>query len=478
MALVSGFAAVPLLGKRFTDMMAKNEMTLTEMRYELLAGRVTSEQLVAACLAQIDTHNKKLNAVFQVQYKDALAQAKIADSRLQAGDRVGPLHGIPFTIKDLYETKGIVTTAGSQMFKDNIPQEDATVVRRLKAAGGILLGKTNTPELALSDECNSPVYGRTNNPYDITRTPGGSSGGAAAAIAARMIPFDIGSDVGGSVRQPAHFCGICALKPTFGRIPTTGHIPSYADAFSQFNHAGPMARSVDDLELLLRVLNGPDWKDPFAQSVPLPESCETRVHDLRIGFYTDDGLVEVPAEFKIAVKQAVDVLKDLGCAVFPCLPKQVQFGGEILVEHFLYDGSQQLRQFVAAKDAAVVGEELTGWLALGRDATIEDANRAGARLAQLRNSMIQVFQDADVLIAPVAPVVAFKHGEADGSVNSSMMQAYNLTGWPVAAIPVGLNREGLPLGIQVIGRPWKDDEVLAVARAIEATLEPIAPPCL
>ncbi|MGR5283747.1 amidase [Vibrio maritimus] len=447
-----------------------HQMTATEMRAALLKKEVTSEQLVLACLTQIETQNPKLNAVFQVQKQEAIAQAKKADLALKAGEPVGPLHGIPFTLKDLFETKGIVTTAGSNMFKDNIPEQDATLVKRLKAAGAILLGKTNTPELALSDECNSPVYGRTNNPYDLTRTPGGSSGGAAAAIAARMTPFDIGSDIGGSVRLPAHFCGICALKPTHGRIPTTGHIPSYGDAFSQFNHVGPMARSVDDLELLLSVLNGPDWNDPFAQDVALTNSSDVEVNKLRIGFYTDDGLVKVPDLYKNVVNKAVAALKESGCETSHQLPDQVQFGGEILVEHFLYDGSEHLRDFVNANNPELMGEELKGWLSLGTDATIEDAQKANARLAELRNSMIQVFENADVLIAPVAPVVAFKHNSADGTADSSMMQAYNLTGWPVATIPVAMSDEGLPIGIQIIGRPWKDQEVLAVAKTIEMSL--------
>jgi amidase len=453
-------------------------MTATEMRAKLLAKEVTSEQLVLACLTQIETQNPKLNAVFQIQKQEAIAQARKADLALKAGEAIGPLHGIPFTLKDLFETKGVITTAGSNMFKDNVPEQDATLVKRLKAAGAILLGKSNTPELALSDECNSPVYGRTNNPYDLTRTPGGSSGGAAAAIAARMIPFDIGSDIGGSVRLPAHFCGICALKPTHGRIPTTGHIPSYGDAFSQFNHAGPMARSVDDLELLLEVLNGPDWKDPFAQDVPLAASSDVKVNELRIGFYTDDGLVTVPEMYKNAVNNAVEALKKSGCETSHQLPEQVQFGGEILVEHFLYDGSEHLRNFVNSNNPELMGEELKGWLSLGTDATVEDAQKANARLAKLRNSMIQVFENADVLIAPVAPVVAFKHNSADGTADSSMMQAYNLTGWPVATIPVAMSEDGLPIGIQIIGRPWKDEEVLAAAKAIESSLPALPAPVL
>lgn len=453
-------------------------LNATEMSQKIRSKEVTSEQLVLACLAQIELHNPKLNAVFQVQKEQALEQARAADAAFKQGKILGPLHGVPYALKDLFETKGVITTAGSNMFKNNLPTEDATIVTRLKKAGAILIGKSNTPELALSDECNSPVYGRTNNPYDVTRTPGGSSGGAAAAIAARMIPFDVGSDIGGSVRIPAHFCGICALKPTHGRIPTTGHIPSYGDAFSQFNHVGPMARSVDDLELLLNVLAGPDWQDPLAYDAPLAKSDTVNVADLRVGFYTDDGLVKVPDVFKQAVDTAVDAAKQAGCATSHQLPEQVQFGGEILVEHFLYDGSHHLREFVNKHGKDLMGEELAGWLSLGTDATIEDAQRTNARLADLRNSMIKVFEHADVLIAPVAPVVAFKHGSADGTADSSMMQAYNLTGWPVATIPVMLSEEGMPIGIQIIGRPWKDQEVLAIAKAIESRLPELPMPTL
>ncbi|HET9436436.1 MAG TPA: amidase family protein, partial [Candidatus Limnocylindrales bacterium] len=220
----------------------------------------------------------------------AVEAATRADTALRRGDRVGPIHGVPFTAKDSLDTAGVTTTAGTIGWRDRVPDRDATVVARLKAAGAILLGKTNTPEFTWSDETDNDVYGRTSNPYDLERTPGGSSGGAAAIVAAAGSPFDVGSDTGDSIRQPAHVCGVAGLKPTSGRIPRTGHWPGYAGYFQSFTQLGPIARRVEDLELLLPILAGPDGIDPHVVPAPLGDAGRVAMRGLRVVMFGDNGI--------------------------------------------------------------------------------------------------------------------------------------------------------------------------------------------
>jgi amidase len=452
------------------------QLSAVDMARAIRAGEHTSSKIVSSCLERIRTVNPSISAIFQVQADAAMQQAADADAAVAQGKPMGVLHGVPFTLKDLYDTKGVITTAGSRVWESRVPETDSTVAQRLKAAGAILLGKSNTPELSLSDECSSPVYGRTNNPFDLGRTPGGSSGGAAAIVAAGGVPFDIGSDVGGSVRLPAHFCGVAAFKPTLGRIPITGHTPAYGGVFTGFSHAGPIARSVDDLALLVRVLSGPDYLDPLAVEVPLGDPEAVDVPSLRVGWYTDDGKAKVTGICGDVVHSSVAALAERGCTTLETSPHGVAEGGDLLVRHYLYDGSDQLRTFVADWPRDQLGAELLGWLEMGLDQTIASARATNRRLAEIRIEMTRVWQRADVLIAPVTPQVAFVHGDANGTANSWMMQGFNLTGWPVAVVPVGQDAAGMPAGVQIVGRPWRDHEVLAVAKVIEQATGGFVPP--
>ena len=221
-------------------------------------GDLSSEAVVRACLDRIEAVNGALNAVFQLQTEAALARAREADAALARGESWGALHGVPMTIKDSLDTAGVVTTGGTEGRADFVPDRDATVVARLRDQGAILIGKTNTPQLTLSFETENVVYGLTHNPYDLQRSPGGSSGGAAAIVAAGGSPFDIGSDYGGSIRLPSHFCGIAGIKPSAGRVPRTGHVFPFGGLQDPLQQIGPLARSVDDLTLLLRLIAGPD----------------------------------------------------------------------------------------------------------------------------------------------------------------------------------------------------------------------------
>src|SRR6266850_2251938 len=277
----------------------------------LRRGEVSSEAVTRAYLDRIDAVNPRLNAVVQLRAEAALAEARAAD-RVPAPER-GALHGLPMTIKDSLDTAGLITTGGTKGRASFVPSEDATVVARLRAAGAIILGKTNTPDLTLNYETSNLVYGRTNNPFDLERTCGGSSGGAAAIVAAGGSPLDLGSDTGGSIRLPAHFCGVAGLKPTAGRVPRTGHIINYEGASQFLTHIGPLAPRVDDLTLVLGVIAGPDGVDPHVVPVPLRDAGAVRVAGLRVGSFTSLPPLEPTAETARAVESAVGALQRAGC---------------------------------------------------------------------------------------------------------------------------------------------------------------------
>ena len=271
-------------------------------------------EVVTAVLERIDAVNPRINAVVR-RVDGVLDAARRADEQLARGQAAGPLHGLPFTIKDSFDTAGTVTTAGTIGWRERVPATDATVVARLRAAGAILVGKTNTPEFTWSDETDNDVYGRTSNPYDVARTPGGSSGGSAAIVAAGASPFDVGSDTGDSIRQPAHVCGVAGIKPTTGRVPRTGHSPDFRGLFQAFTQLGPIARYVQDLGLILPIIAGPDGIDPFVYPVALGDPSTVRISGLRVALFTDNG-VRTPTPSSVdAVRAAASALEAEGARV-------------------------------------------------------------------------------------------------------------------------------------------------------------------
>ena len=266
---------------------------------------------MAAFQARIGEVNDRLNAVVQQTGERATSEAKHADAALARGDILGPLHGVPITLKDSIDTEGVVTTGGTKGRAGFVPDQDSTVAARLRAAGAILLGKTNTPELTLAGETNNLIYGQTNNPYDVSRTPGGSSGGAGAIVASGGSPLDMGSDTGGSIRLPAHFCGIAGIKPTSGRVPRTGHIVPYGlGALDSLTQIGPMARFVEDLVLALPIISGPDWRDPAIVPMPLDDPSDVDIGGLRVAMHTDNGVMTPTEETIGAVKEGTGTLQD------------------------------------------------------------------------------------------------------------------------------------------------------------------------
>lgn len=436
----------------------------------LRRGDLSSEAVVRAFLDRIEAVNPRLNAVVQLRAEAALAEAREAD-RVPAARR-GAMHGLPLTIKDSLDTAGIVTTGGTTGRASFIPAADATVVERVRAAGAILLGKTNTPDLTLSYETSNLVYGRTNNPFDVSRTSGGSSGGAAAIVAAGGSPIEIGSDTGGSIRLPAHCCGIAGLKPTAGRVPRTGHIINYEGASQFLTHIGPLARRVDDLAFVLGVIAGPDGIDPHVVPVPLRDPAHVPVDGMRVGFYTSLAPLEPTAETVRAVDAAVAALQRAGAEPIPIeIPDATRIyetyvatlfgdGGAAVLRALDRWGSAEspLRPRVAGM-RTLSSAELTGryeWLDAWR-------SRMLARMAAL-----------DAIVCPVSPGPAVAHDTFERAT-AAYTQTFNLTGWPSTAVRAGTSREGLPIGVQVVARPWREDVSLALAGEVERALGPSLP---
>ena len=434
---------------------------------------------MAACLDRIAAVNPRINAVVALA-DDSRDRARAADAALDRGDDVGPLHGVPMTIKDSLDTAGLVTTAGTIGWKDRVPDRDATVVARLRAAGAILLGKTNTPEFTWSDETDNDVYGRTSNPYDMTRTPGGSSGGPAAIIAAGGSPFDIGSDTGDSIRQPAHVCGIAGIKPTQGRVPRTGHWPSFAGIVASLQQLGPMARRVDDLTLILPLIAGPDGEDPHVAPVPLGRPDDVEVGGLRIAAFTDNGIRTPTPETAAAVTAAATALSATGAAVEWRVPPGLDEAWEAWDALIRSDGYGWLRRLIAAAGTPGLGSyETRGWIdpqpSVAGDtlsALVETADRA-------RSGLLRWFADADLIVCPAMPQPAIRHGESNAAwFGDTYSDVHNLTGWPAVVVRGGTSNDGLPIGVQLVAHPWREDVALAAARVVEAASGGWQPPPL
>ena len=291
-----GVALAPFAGSAFTELTSAPppsdiiHMPVHQLRNLIIKKKISSVEVVSAFIKRIEDVNPKINAVVTFRPEEALQEARKADDDLRKGKVYGALHGIPCTIKDSFDTAGIVSTAGTLGRKNFVPEKDATVVKRIKDAGAIIMGKTNTPEFTMDYFTDNLVFGKTKNPYDVNRSPGGSSGGAAAIIAAGGSPFDIGSDTGGSIRFPAHCCGVSGIKPTSGRVPRTGHIISYKGVNQSLTHVGPLARSVEDLNLLLRIISGVDNIDPYIYPVPFRNYKEVNFTKLKFAFYANNGL--------------------------------------------------------------------------------------------------------------------------------------------------------------------------------------------
>ena len=438
--------------------------------------RASAVETAQAHLDRIAEVNPALNAVVALASERALREARAADDAVAAGAELGPLHGVPFTLKDSIDTEGVVTTGGTLGRKGHIPAADATVAARLRAAGGILLGKTNTPELTLAAETNNLVYGQTNNPFDQSRTTGGSSGGAGAAVCVGGAAFDIGSDTGGSVRYPAHFCGIAGIKPNSGRVPRTGHIvPHGLGAVDSLTQNGPMARYVEDLALILPIISGPDWSDPFIAPAPLGDPADVDMSALRVCFYTANGIGDPTPETAAAVRAAAAALEAAGASVAEDVPAAIAENPNLSNELSGGDGRAWTRRLLAKHGTTETHPWLTRRLARAEDdmVSVQEYSATLERVDAFRSAMLGFMRDYDVIVCPVAATPAMKHGESLKTENEPRMSytsSYNITGWPSAVVRAGTSPEGLPIGVQAVARPWREDVSLAAAQTIEAAL--------
>ena len=428
------------------------------------ARELSALEVLDAHLAQIEKHNPVLNAVVTLDAERARERARAADAAVRQGELWGPLHGVPFTLKDSHSTAGMRTTVGCEELAMNIPREDSTVTARLKAAGGILMGKTNVPAMLDDWQSCNPIFGCTSNPWNVDRTPGGSSGGAAAAVASGMSPFDIGSDLSGSLRVPAHFCGIFGLKPTEHRVSSAGflrHPGSAPQSVRAMAAIGPLARTVEDLALLYRIIAGPDGCDTDVSPVPVEEVPEVELNDLRIAFAPNFPGFPAAEEIRDTVSELAEWVSPLASVVEEAALPYLDFT----------DDGKRAADLIAmmvgvfnpkeGDPAATLAQYLEAlrW----RDRSI--------------HAWEEFFERWDVLLCPAAMVTAFPHRDRDAplqvdgdEVQYSLVGAhttlFNYTGHPAIVLPYQLDQDGLPIGVQVVGKRWGESRLLGIAAAL------------
>jgi len=459
--------------------------TLAEITQEIRSRNISPVEIVELHLNRIEALQPKLNAFVHVDAEGARRQARAAESLVMRGEQLGPLHGVPLSVKSCIDVAGWPCPAGSLLRKDYVPKQDAPLVSRLKSAGAILLGNTNTPEFLMAYETDNRTTGKTSNPWNLAHSAGGSSGGESAAIAAGCSAGGVGSDGGGSIRVPAHFCGICGLKPTPGRIPATGHFPPGAGAFSWIGVVGPMARTVADVRSLFEVMAGPDAGDALSAPVPFRAHREGELRGMRIGILESDALGVATPESRTAVEQAAKSLGERGFTIEPFRLKGLD---RALALWWFFFGpviGNLIRESIAGQEDQIspMLREYLSCATSGDSITLDQFTKACAERDILRAEILRQMQDTRVLLSPVSTSPAFRHGQGNylpGTGYRDTMrfsQWLNLTGFPGASVPAGVSNEGLPIGMQVIGRPFEDELVLVVAEAIEQARGPwLAPP--
>ncbi len=424
----------------------------TTLVHLIRTGEVTSQTVVEAHLARIAQVNPQLNAVVQLAAESALADAQAADAALARGDNRGPLHGVPFTVKDWIETAGVICAAGDETRRTFVPAQDATVVARLRQAGGIFLGKTNVT-------VTNPVYGRTNNPYNLAYSPSGSSSGEAAIIAAGGSPLGLGSDSGGSIRTPAFCCGIAGLKPTTGRVPLTGHMPYISAMNDPRTVIGPMARRVEDLALAFGIIQGVDWRDASVAPVPVYDWRAVELRHLRVAFYTEQADAHPDPDCKTATISAALALQSEVASVEEKLPPRIDEAYAITRNYWRRPESALLDEWQPDGEFHLSSEQVEEHLFVWN---------------RFRQTLIQFMEHHDVIITPVMELPAQPHGQPEGGIAYTL--AYSLVGYPAVVVRVGTSPDGLPLGVQVVARPWREDVALAVAAFLETRFGGWQPP--
>jgi len=452
----------------------------------LRSGEISVVELAEAHLEQIARLNPQLNVFVDFDAERVRDEARRLDETPK-GERRGALHGLPVTVKSSIAAAGYRCEIGSLLNKGDVPREDAVVVARLRAAGALILGTTNCPEFLMAYETANLLHGRTNNPWDVERTPGGSSGGESAAIAAGLSAAGLGSDSGGSVRVPAHFTGICSLKPTPGRIPGRGHLPPCVGPFSTLGSIGPMARTMSDVALLFRTLSGQDPLDPMSPPIALREPGRDELRANTIGFFEEDGLVPVTPETRAAVRAAAAALRDAGFRVEPFRPQTLELLRKLWWKFFVQCGAMFYAPAIRGREHQLspIFREFLGFSAAVPPLTAAELLDAWAELDLIRSKMLEEMSDHPVLLCPVASTPAFRHGERSWIIEGQAVnyldavrhtQWFNALACPAAVVPVGRSPEGLPIGVQIAARPFQDETALGIAEVVDAAFGYRPPP--
>jgi amidase len=450
----------------------------------LRSGELSVVDLTEAHIEQIARLNPQLNAFADFDPDRVRTQARRFDDF--EGPR-GPLYGLPVTVKSSIATAGYRCEIGSLLHKGDVPQEDAVVVARLRRAGALILGTTNCPEFLMAYETANLLHGRTSNPWDLARTPGGSSGGESAAISAGLSAAGLGSDSGGSVRVPAHFTGICSLKPTPGRIPGRGHLPPCIGPFSTLGAIGPMARTMEDVTLMFRTLSGQDPGDPVSPPVRLREPTPDDLRKNTVGFFEDDGLVPVTPETRAAVNAAAQALREAGFRVEPFRPPTLELLRQLWWKFFVQCGEMFYLPEIRGREHELspIFSEFLGIARATQPLTAATLLDAWAESDLLRSKTLESMSDYPVLLCPVASTPSWRHDERSWIVEGRPVdyldavrhtQWFNVLAAPAAVVPVGRSPEGLPIGVQIVARPFEDETALGVAAVVDAAFGYRPPP--
>ncbi len=441
-------------------------------------GAISSVDLITAHLARIEEVNPALNATVEILRETALHTA----GKVDAGNVTGPLAGVPFSIKDSIEVEGTVCSAGTPGYRDRpVSTRDATLVARLRAAGAIPIARTNLPDLLFAFESDNLIFGRTNNPYNVDLTSGGSSGGEAALIAACGSPFGLGSDAAGSVRLPAHYCGIAAIKPTSGRLARTGHVPPAGGWNEMLWQIGPMARRVEDLWTMMPILLGADSQDRTVVPMPFAKPEANLLGTLRVAHFTDNGILAADNDTAATVGKAAGMLSNAVHSVEERRPRLIEQSYDLEMGLLGVDGGDGFRQFAAEIGSHETHPLLRGWLSKleAYRTNVAGFSKYWSRLDDFRDSMFGFLRDYDVLLSPVSFSAAVPHGRStdeDIFPGFSYTMTHNLTGWPAAVVRCGTAITGAPIGVQIAAAPWREDIVLAVAEYLESAFGYFASP--
>jgi aspartyl-tRNA(Asn)/glutamyl-tRNA(Gln) amidotransferase subunit A len=456
-------------------------LTLSEASQQVRSKKISPVELTKACLGRIERLNPKLNAFITITADSALVESRAAEAEIQRGRWKGPLHGIPITLKDLVDTAGVRTTGASGLFKDRVPTQDAEVVRRLKAAGAVLLGKTNLHEFAYGGSSAISYFGPVRNPWNVAYSPGGSSGGSAAAVAAQLCYGTIGTDTGGSIREPAGYCGIVGLKPTYGRVSASGVIPC---AWS-LDHIGPMTSTVMDAALMLQVIAGYDLQDPGSIDLPVPDYLATiaaSTSSLRLGIPRAWFYEGLHPDIQSAMESALSVLKGLTRSQRDIVPLATDGSyASVMNPAFtiVLSETYEYHKDYALKRPELYQASTLKRIRAGADVTTPVYVQARRQLDQIRHSVARVFADVDLVVTPTSPVPPFKIADlTDPDTNRPKelqmlhnTRPFNMLGLPTISVPCGFTVEGLPIGMQISGPLGAEATVLRLAHAYEQATE-------